>query len=52
MRMSTYKSDISSKNGKLKATSNGYINGILNNFENYCSNCERLYSNLLDLKFK
>jgi hypothetical protein len=47
MNMSNYKADITSKKGTIKASSRGYIDGILNNFDKYCSNCERIYPNLL-----
>jgi len=36
----------------VRASGNGYVNGLLNNYENYCSNCGKLCPNLLDLRFK
>ena len=52
MRMSDHFTEISSLRGMVTASRSGYVNSLLNNFENYCSNCEKLYPNLLDLRFK
>lgn len=52
MRMSDNLTQISGLKGMVRASGNGYVNGLLNNYENYCSNCGKLCPNLLDLRFK